>query len=41
VSDARSRGTWFLAAPVLAILAWAVVYPNANVIAGSFAHGLG
>lgn len=25
---------------VLAVLAWSVVYPNASVVAGSFAHGL-
>ena len=25
---------------VLALLLWGVVYPNANVIVGSFAHGL-
>ena len=25
---------------VLALLAWSVVYPNASVVAGSFAHGL-
>jgi len=36
----RSRATWLLAGPVLAILAWIVVYPNLNVIAGSFAQGL-
>ena len=33
--------TWPLALPVLAILLWAVVYPNLAVIAGSFAKGLG
>ncbi|HVZ77636.1 MAG TPA: iron ABC transporter permease [Gemmatimonadaceae bacterium] len=30
-----------LALVVLAILAWGVVYPNAAVVVGSFAHGLG
>ena len=29
-----------LALAVLAVLAWTVVYPNAAVVAGSFAHGL-
>ncbi len=29
-----------LALAVLAVLAWSVVYPNASVVAGSFAHGL-
>ena len=33
-------GTWLLAAPVLLLLLWAVVYPNAAVVAGSFEHGL-
>ena len=32
--------TWWLAAPVLLLLVWAVVYPNASVIAGSFGDGL-
>src|SRR5688500_1753972 len=32
---------WLLAAPVFAILLWTVVYPNANVVAGSFEGGLG
>lgn len=35
------RGNWLLALPVLAILVWTVVYPNAAVIAGSFENGLG
>jgi len=39
VSD-RSRGTWLLAGPLLALLAWLVVFPNIQVIAGTFAHGL-
>jgi iron(III) transport system permease protein len=34
-------GTWLLAAPVLALLLWTVVYPNLFVVAGSFADGLG
>ena len=33
-------GTGLLAAPVLLLLLWAVVYPNAAVVAGSFEHGL-
>lgn len=33
--------SWALAAPVLALLLWCVVYPNVTIIAGSFAHGLG
>lgn len=36
----RSAGTWALAAPVLALLLWSVVYPNVAVIAGSFTHGV-
>ena len=35
----KARFTW-LALIVLALLGWSVVYPNAAVIAGSFAHGL-
>ncbi len=35
------RGSWLLALPVLALLLWTVVYPNAAVIAGSFENGLG
>src|SRR6266581_1826467 len=36
-----SRRSWALAIPLLAILLWSVVYPNAAVIAGSFENGLG
>ena len=36
----RSRGTWLLAGPLLVLLAWLVVFPNIQVIAGTFAHGL-
>ena len=36
-----ARGSWLLAAPVLALLLWCVVYPNVTIIAGSFGHGLG
>lgn len=35
----KARFTW-LALIVLALLGWSVVYPNAAVIAGSFANGL-
>jgi iron(III) transport system permease protein len=34
-------GTWLLAAPVLAVLFWSVVYPNLFVVGGSFGDGLG
>src|SRR6185295_11826048 len=34
-------GNWIIALPVLALLMWSVVYPNAAVIAGSFENGLG
>src|SRR5215831_17927884 len=40
MSAARDRGTWWIAGPVLAILAWVVVFPNVEVIAGSFGGGL-
>jgi len=36
----RTLGTWLIAAPVLAILLWTVVYPNISVITGSFSDGL-
>ncbi|HUR92866.1 MAG TPA: iron ABC transporter permease [Gemmatimonadaceae bacterium] len=35
-----AAGTWLLAAPVLALLLWTVLYPNAAVIIGSFEGGL-
>jgi iron(III) transport system permease protein len=35
------KTTWFLAAPVLLLLIWTVVYPNAAVVAGSFENGFG
>ncbi|HKT06643.1 MAG TPA: iron ABC transporter permease [Gemmatimonadaceae bacterium] len=34
------KGTWLLALPVLIVLLWTVVYPNASIIVGSFDHGL-
>jgi iron(III) transport system permease protein len=37
----RARTAFLIALPVLAILIWSVVYPNASVVAGSFEHGLG
>ena len=36
-----ARGSWLLAAPVLALLLWCVIYPNVTIIVGSFGHGLG
>jgi iron(III) transport system permease protein len=35
------RQSWLIAFPVILLLLWAVVYPNAAVIAGSFEDGLG
>jgi len=37
---ARARATWLIAGPLLALLAWLVVFPNVQVIAGTFAQGL-
>ena len=37
---ADERGTWLFALPVLLVLLWTVVYPNASIIVGSFEHGL-
>ena len=39
--SAARRQSWLIATPVIALLIWAVVYPNAAVIAGSFENGLG
>jgi len=36
----HALGTWLLAAPVLALLLWTVVFPNVAVIIGSFQNGL-
>src|SRR6266576_5416713 len=36
-----SRQNWIIAGPVIALLLWSVIYPNAAVIAGSFEDGLG
>ena len=38
-SSILNRRTYLLAAPVIAILLWVVVYPNVSVIAGSLADG--
>lgn len=35
------RQSWMIALPVMLLLLWTVVYPNAAVIAGSFENGLG
>ncbi len=35
------RQSWLIALPVILLLLWTVVYPNAAVIAGSFENGLG
>jgi len=37
----RSQRSWILAAPILAVLIWTVVFPNVAVILGSFENGLG
>ena len=37
----RSQRSWILAAPILAVLIWTVVFPNIAVILGSFENGLG
>ncbi|HEX6627563.1 MAG TPA: hypothetical protein VF105_06390, partial [Gemmatimonadaceae bacterium] len=41
VRTSQSRQSWVIAFPVIALLVWAVIYPNAAVIAGSFENGLG
>jgi iron(III) transport system permease protein len=41
VKASYRRQSWLIALPVIALLLWAVVYPNAAVIAGSFENGLG
>jgi iron(III) transport system permease protein len=41
VKASSRRQSWLIAVPVIALLLWAVVYPNAAVIAGSFENGLG
>jgi len=41
VKASSRRQSWLIALPVIVLLLWAVVYPNAAVIAGSFENGLG
>jgi iron(III) transport system permease protein len=41
VKASSRRQSWLIALPVIALLLWTVVYPNAAVIAGSFENGLG
>jgi iron(III) transport system permease protein len=41
MSHNDGKRSWIIAAPVLALLLWSVVYPNVAVIAGSFENGLG
>jgi len=41
VRSSASRQSWIIALPVIALLIWTVIYPNAAVIAGSFEDGLG
>jgi iron(III) transport system permease protein len=38
---ALQQRSWLIALPVILLLLWSVVYPNAAVIAGSFENGLG
>ena len=38
--DRRARSALLFALPVIALLLWSVVYPNAAVVAGSFERGL-
>ena len=40
MKDDAQKQTWLIAAPVIALLLWAVIYPNVSVIAGSFENGL-
>ena len=40
MSDDSRKQTWLIAAPVIALLLWAVIYPNVSVFAGSFENGL-
>ena len=41
MADRRARAALLLALPLIALLAWAAVYPNVAVVAGSFAEGTG
>ena len=40
MKDENRKQTWLIAGPVIALLLWAVIYPNVSVIAGSFENGL-
>ena len=41
MTSSQQRQNWIIATPVIALLLWSVIYPNAAVIAGSFENGLG
>ena len=41
LNASSQRQSGLIAAPVILLLLWAVIYPNAAVIAGSFENGLG
>jgi iron(III) transport system permease protein len=41
MTSSHRRQSTFIALPVILLLLWTVVYPNAAVIAGSFENGLG
>jgi iron(III) transport system permease protein len=40
MKDENRTQTWLIAGPVIALLLWAVIYPNVSVIVGSFENGL-
>jgi iron(III) transport system permease protein len=39
MKDDNRKQTWLIAGPVIALLLWAVIYPNVSVIVGSFENG--
>ena len=41
VDASRRRSALLLAAPIILVLTWTVIYPNIAVIIGTFGHGLG
>jgi iron(III) transport system permease protein len=41
MTGSPKQRSWLIAFPVILLLLWTVVYPNAAVIAGSFENGLG
>src|SRR5437762_3713653 len=41
MKSSQRSNSWLIALPVIALLLWSVIYPNAAVIAGSFEDGLG